>query len=296
MDTRTARITTALDTRTVVMDTRMVQAIMARPEDHTEDHTEDRLEDHLVDRLVDHLEDHLEDRQGAHPDPAMMVPAIRTATVLRMDMVIRTAAAIRTVTAIHMDEKAEEYAKMEEGFRLVQLEQAFLERQEWWPTDEATKLVTLDFGCGPGHLLCNLGKALAPGSCGLDVSKGMLKVAQRRATEQGLDNVLSFTKNDPRKNGQELETFAGKADFAMVCFVLHHTMEPQIIFEHLCQTIKPGGHLLVCEFDEELPEATLAEWMEPFGLEVQDTQEDTMKMRDFAKPIKFTIAQRSASA
>lgn len=183
---------------------------------------------------------------------------------------------------------------MDEGIRFVEVELGFLQKQPWWPKPGDAGLVTIDFGCGPARLLCSFGDALGQGSVGFDVSEGMLSVANRRAQELGLDDIVTFSKLDGTKNGAELEELAGQVDLAMVVVVLHHTMEPKTIFENLCQTVKPGGHLLVCEFEEELPQSTFESWMEPFGFHITDSHDELMTMRKFTKPIKMTIAERRA--
>lgn len=189
-------------------------------------------------------------------------------------------------------EKAEIYDQYDAVVRGAEVELEFLKAQAWWPKAGDRGLVTLDFGCGTGRLLGGFGDALAHGSVAFDVSEGMLGVAKRRAKSLELDDKITFSKLDGDKNGAELAEFTGQIDLAMVVVVLHHTMEPKTVFEHLCGTVKPGGYLFVCELEKELPQSTLETWMEPFGLFITDSMDYEFKMGEAIHPVKLTIAER----
>ena len=54
--------------------------------------------------------------------------------------------------------------------------------------------VGLDVGCGPGHLVCELAREVAPGGrlCAIDTSKDMLDWARRRAIRENVENCRAF--------------------------------------------------------------------------------------------------------
>jgi len=192
-------------------------------------------------------------------------------------------------------EKAKEYDDMEETRRLVDVEYQFLKEMSWFPEDGASWTV-LDFGCGPARLLTKLASIIGPGSAGFDVSEGMLELAKEKAQAVGLEEALSFVKLESKKNAEELEVYAGKSDLSMICFVLHHTIEPKIIFERYCRTVKPGGRLFVCEFETVLAQDTLKEWMQPFGFSIETSKNDTMTTPEWTIELKMTIAKRNESS
>ena len=94
----------------------------------------------------------------------------------------------------------------------------------------------LDFGCGVGRILVPLA-ARCRHACGIDVSPDMLEVAQKRASEKGLDNLTLTCAGDA--SGQA----SGAHDFVHSFIVLQHIWPRRgyRIVDQLLNTLRPGG-------------------------------------------------------
>ncbi|GBG32859.1 Compactin diketide synthase mokB [Hondaea fermentalgiana] len=190
---------------------------------------------------------------------------------------------------VYADGAAAAYDADAEGLRLFEVQLGVLREQAWWPAPDAGGLVSLDYGCGPARLLCGLGDALAPGSCGLDPSESMLELARSRAADAGLRDVVDFRNLDPAQEGAELESFAGKADLVIVCFVMYFVDDKEKIFGHLCRSLKSGGHLFVAEYENDVPQAKLETWTSAWGCRIASTLPEEMLIADIDEKFKINI-------
>lgn len=100
----------------------------------------------------------------------------------------------------------------------------------------------LDIGCGCGHTSLTLAQHIAPhGSVlGLDISKPMLEIAQRRSNGQSL---ASFVEDDAQVTG-----FGGKMfDAAFSRFGVMFFSDPTAAFANIRRALRPNGRLaFVC--------------------------------------------------
>jgi len=120
--------------------------------------------------------------------------------------------------------------------------QGFVDRfREYFP-DFATGHI-LDLGCGPGDIPIRLAKAFA--GCrvtGVDASAPMIRLAERAAQAEGLQERISF-------HCERFERFPGAniVDAAVSNSLLHHLPNPLQFWNKLRQLVKPGSPVLVMD-------------------------------------------------
>lgn len=103
----------------------------------------------------------------------------------------------------------------------------------------------LDFGCGTGLVTLRL-RPLVRQITGVDSSKGMLAVLERKIKTQGLGNVrtqfVDFERGDLPQ---------GAYDLIVSSMTLHHVPEPAPLIRHLTSLLRPGGSLCIADLDAE---------------------------------------------
>ena len=102
----------------------------------------------------------------------------------------------------------------------------------------------LDVGCGSGQTSLALGQAVGAGGTvvGLDVSRPLLDLARRRASESGAANV-SFLEADAQTYGFAPASF----DAVFSRFGVMFFADPPAAFANIRRAVKPGGRLaFVC--------------------------------------------------
>lgn len=103
--------------------------------------------------------------------------------------------------------------------------------------------IAVDLGCGTGEVLESL-----RGGCreviGVDGSPRMLELARRRFGGDAPDVSLRIGELD------HLPLRDGEADFACINLVLHHLSSPEAAVREIARVLKPGGLVLVTDFDK----------------------------------------------
>jgi len=103
----------------------------------------------------------------------------------------------------------------------------------------------LDFGCGTGLVTLPLARHVAQ-VAGVDSSRGMLEVLDRKIAEYGIGNVttrfLDFDAGD---------SLTGTYDLVVSSLTLHHVPDTQSLLVALVQRLNPGGILCIADFDLE---------------------------------------------
>ena len=103
----------------------------------------------------------------------------------------------------------------------------------------------LDFGCGTGLVTLQL-QPLVKRIVGVDSSRGMLSVLERKAQERGLSNVeLLFC--DMEKGEQP----AGRYHLIISSMTLHHLPDPKQLFTLFHHLLLPGGRVGIADLDAE---------------------------------------------
>jgi ubiquinone/menaquinone biosynthesis C-methylase UbiE len=103
----------------------------------------------------------------------------------------------------------------------------------------------MDFGCGTGLLTLQI-QPHVRSVIGVDSSRGMLDVLERKIGGLGLDNVRA-----EYVDIEKGERLTGSYDLVTSSLTLHHIREIGPLFEQFYGIIKPGGHLCVADLDSE---------------------------------------------
>lgn len=115
----------------------------------------------------------------------------------------------------------------------------------------------VDLGCGTGEVLDRL-RGVCREVIGVDGSPRMLELARRRFGQE--------FGNDPDSAGislrigelDHLPLRDGEADFACINLVLHHLSRPGDALQEICRVLRPGGMVLVTDFDRHQVETMRA--------------------------------------
>ncbi|HSA99143.1 MAG TPA: methyltransferase domain-containing protein [Anaerolineales bacterium] len=112
----------------------------------------------------------------------------------------------------------------------------------------------LEIGFGTGHCLVSLAKAVGPAGhvTGVDISDGMLAIAQERLRQEGLAERVELHSGDAA-NLDFLE--AGSLDGVFMSFTLELFDNPEIprVLQECHRILKPGGRLAVVSMTKTTP-------------------------------------------
>lgn len=104
--------------------------------------------------------------------------------------------------------------------------------------DHRNKTV-LDIGCGTGNMSICLAKSGAKRVVGVDVDGGRIETARRKAEEEGVDNVVSFTDADFVHSFTPDSQF----DIAYSQNAMEHILAPEECLSKVHGCLAPGGVL-----------------------------------------------------
>jgi ubiquinone/menaquinone biosynthesis C-methylase UbiE len=128
---------------------------------------------------------------------------------------------------------------------------AFMSRRRLEPNGAFFKpylkpgIAVLDCGCGPGSITADIAQLVSPGAVvGLDASAKQLELAQRRAAEQGLDNV-TFRQG----SAYALPFPDGSFEAVFSHALLEHLSDAQRAVDEFFRVLKPGAMAGVCTPD-----------------------------------------------
>lgn len=102
----------------------------------------------------------------------------------------------------------------------------------------------LDLGCGRGNDLVKLAEISGPGGhvFGIDISKAMLKEAEKLVNNSGLENVSLI------KSGLDrLPLKAESLDLIISNCAINHVSDKQAVWNEIYRTLKPGGRFVVSD-------------------------------------------------
>ncbi|KAH8835577.1 S-adenosyl-L-methionine-dependent methyltransferase [Flagelloscypha sp. PMI_526] len=143
----------------------------------------------------------------------------------------------------HFDKTAEQYEDMPQVKEMTEKVANSLLRH-----GNFDKNVTeaLDFACGPGLVSRSL-SAHAKSILGIDISTGMVDLYNKRASENGLENIKAEAADI--LDEAHSDVLSGKLfDIIFCSAAYHHFASPLDITKALSKHLKPSGTLLVVEF------------------------------------------------
>jgi ubiquinone/menaquinone biosynthesis C-methylase UbiE len=110
--------------------------------------------------------------------------------------------------------------------------------------------LVLEIGPGPGYLgLEWLKQTEGTRLKGLDISQGMLTVAEKNAGEYGLTDRVEYIHGDALQMPFEDEFFDGVFSNA----TLHEWAEPERALNEIHRVLKPGGRYLITDLRRDMP-------------------------------------------
>jgi len=108
----------------------------------------------------------------------------------------------------------------------------------------------LDIGTGPGYVPLEIAKR-APGLeiTGIDLSSGMVKVANKNAEELGFSNRVKFKV----ANAASLPFENGYFDFVISTLSLHHWLKPTEYIKEIHRVLKKNGQAYIYDIWKDTP-------------------------------------------
>ncbi|MEM7159964.1 MAG: class I SAM-dependent methyltransferase [Myxococcota bacterium] len=114
------------------------------------------------------------------------------------------------------------------------------------PAEDA---VIADLGAGTGYFAVHLARAAPKGLVlANDIEPDMVRYLGERAQREGLPNLKAVQgeADDP--------ALPQPVDIAFMCNVYHHIEAPEVFFEHVVETLQPGGRVVIVEFKKDADE------------------------------------------
>lgn len=131
-------------------------------------------------------------------------------------------------------------------------------REEWQQPDHVVQMLNVhpseevaDLGAGSGYFSIRLAHEVGPAGrvYAVDVDREMLAHIERRAEEEGLQNIETIRSDpdDPKLGSRSV-------DLIFICNVLHHIENRAAYYPLLLRALRPGGRLVNIDFHKrDLP-------------------------------------------
>jgi 2-polyprenyl-3-methyl-5-hydroxy-6-metoxy-1,4-benzoquinol methylase len=103
----------------------------------------------------------------------------------------------------------------------------------------------MDFGCGSGLITLHL-QPLVNSITGVDSSREMLNVLEKKVKERGLANVRTRL-----YDVEAIESIEGAYHLIVSSMTLHHVANPGALLKRLNGRLHPGGYLGIADIDTE---------------------------------------------
>ena len=102
----------------------------------------------------------------------------------------------------------------------------------------------LDIATGTGDFAILAARRLKPDSIiGVDISEGMMDVGREKVKHEGLDNTISFKKDDCTALTFDSDSF----DAVTVAYGARNFEDLEAGLREMCRVLHPGGHLMLVE-------------------------------------------------
>jgi ubiquinone/menaquinone biosynthesis C-methylase UbiE len=106
-----------------------------------------------------------------------------------------------------------------------------------------------DLGSGSGLFTRPIAKAAAPGGVvyAIDINDALLKIVDRSAKEQKIDNIRTVlgSADDPK--------LPEPVDVILICDTLHHIENRPQYLKGLAKYVRPGGRVAIIDFSKDWP-------------------------------------------
>lgn len=107
--------------------------------------------------------------------------------------------------------------------------------------------IILDVATGTGDFAIKSAKELSPDKViGIDISEGMMRIGQEKVKNEGLDNIISFAKEDCEQLSYKDNTF----DAIITAFGIRNFQNLDTSLEEMCRVLKKGGHVSILELSQ----------------------------------------------
>jgi demethylmenaquinone methyltransferase/2-methoxy-6-polyprenyl-1,4-benzoquinol methylase len=112
----------------------------------------------------------------------------------------------------------------------------------------------LDAACGTADMSIAMAKQGIPQITGIDMSKEMINIGQRKINAAGLDNIIALHRGDAENMPFASETF----DAATIAFGIRNYQDRHKGLTEAARVLRPHGRLVILEFS--LPKNILIKW------------------------------------
>jgi len=143
----------------------------------------------------------------------------------------------------------------------------------------------LELGSGPGFFTEQLAKLVPKGSitC-IEPERSLLEHAREHLKDKAMCRyeILETT-------GEAMDLPEGSFDFAVARALFQHLRDPELVARKILRCLKPGGRLVITDFDIEIPPVT---W--PSFPEIQPIMAKSLKaqIQRGVDPASFTVGRR----
>lgn len=105
-------------------------------------------------------------------------------------------------------------------------------------------MTVVDIGCGDGYISRAI-SGMVEKVIAIDISSRMLEQLNRKALESGIKNIETM-----ETEAQEVPLADSSVDMVFASMFLHHIDEPEEIIREVYRIIKPGGTVVVADFEK----------------------------------------------